>query len=72
VKDFCCSNKTISNELKRCSAVSYCAEDAHYHALIKHQNATKAHKKTDDDITKTKLLLELKVSPEQILGRIIT
>jgi IS30 family transposase len=64
-----CSNKTVSNELKRCPNENYCAVVAHNHALMKRHNAAKAHKRTPEVIRKTRILLDLKMSPEQISGR---
>jgi len=63
------SNKTISQELKRCRPQEYCAEKADLNAIQQRQNAAKAHKRSAEAIRKTGLLLALKMSPEQIAGR---
>jgi IS30 family transposase len=66
-----CSNKTISNELKRCALGKYCAEKADNNAIKKRKSAPKAHKRTSKVIEATRLLLKLKLSPEQISGRML-
>ena len=63
------SNKTISRELQRCPAQAYSAETAHQGACQRRQQAAKAHKKSAEVIRQTKFLLDLKMSPEQIAGR---
>ena len=63
------SNKTISRELQRCQSQPYCAETAHQGACLRRQQAEKAHKKSAEVIRQTKFLLDLKMSPEQIAGR---
>ena len=63
------SNKTISRELKHYSSETYQAEVAHDNARHRRKNAAKAHKRSDELIRKTQRLLALKMSPEQIAGR---
>ncbi len=47
----------------------YCAETAHLDAQHKRQNATKAHKVSDESLGEVERLLSLKMTPEQIAGR---
>lgn len=63
------SNKTISRELKQYSSETYQAEIAHNNACHRRKNAAKAHKRSDELIRKTRALLELNMTPEQISGR---
>jgi IS30 family transposase len=63
------SNATISKELLRCSADTYCAKTAHQHTMTVKRTATKKHKHTDDTITLIDWLLGFDLSPEQIAGR---
>tara|TARA_B100001063_G_scaffold223221_1_gene230267 strand:- start:264 stop:1220 length:957 start_codon:yes stop_codon:yes gene_type:complete len=63
------SNKTVSEELKRCPGGDYCAEVAHRHAGEKRQQAQKAQKCTGIVTRHVDWLLSLDLSPEQIAGR---
>ena len=63
------SNKTISQGIGRCKPDKYCAETAHLDAQKTRQNATKAHKVSDESLGEVERLLSLKMSPEQIAGR---
>ena len=62
-------NRTISNELRRCTLGAYCAETAHTSALKNRQQAFKCTKITDDIVTTVKSLLNFGLSPEQVSGR---
>ena len=63
------SNKTISNELARCTTNQYCAETAHHKALRKRSLAGKYLKCTQAHSEAVKSALVLGLSPEQISGR---
>ena len=65
------SNKTNSRELKQSQTKTqdYCAESSHNKAYQRRQEAAKAHKKSDSVIDKVRQLLILKMTPEQISGR---
>ena len=54
-------NRTISNELRRCTLGAYCAETAHTSALKNRQQAFKCTKITDDIVTTVKVTAELRV-----------
>ena len=62
-------NKTISRELKHSSTATYQAEEAHDNARRRRKNAAKAHKRSAELIREARRLLALKMSPEQIAGR---
>ena len=62
------SNKTISQDIGRSKPNKYCAEMAHLDAQQKRQNATKAHKVSDESLGEVERLLSLKMTPEQIAG----
>ena len=64
------SNKTISEELRRCPLGTYEAEAAHQGAGQRRQSAAKVHKRSAEVLRQVKFLLELKLSPEQIAGRL--
>lgn len=65
------SNKTISQELKRCSGRSggYCAQKAQTMAVEKRQQARKFTLFTERQKNNLELLLDYDLSPEQIAGR---
>ncbi len=63
------SNKTVSQELNRCAPNKYCAKIAHHDASQQRKHAIKAHKASDQILKEVKRLLILKMTPEQIAGR---
>jgi len=63
------SNKTISQELKRCPPNIYSADDAHLDSLRQRKEAAKFHKRTALVKLQVKALLDLGLAPEQISGR---
>lgn len=63
------SNKTISEELKRCAKGEYCPETANAHAIIEKKSARKAQKRSATRLAQVKSLLLEGMSPEQISGR---
>jgi len=64
------SNKIIFREFKRCPSGTYDAKIAHHGTDLRRKSAAKAHKRSADVIRKIEFLLDLKMSPEQIAGRI--
>ena len=63
------SNKSVSQELKRCPKGQYCAEAAHKLGSHNRRNAKKFNKQTTRAKIVVDALLEFDLSPEQIAGR---
>lgn len=64
------SNKTISQELKRCGDTRYCAHAAQNHAEQRRASAPKFTKLTPLLKRNVEWLLRLNLTPEQIAGRL--